>query len=178
MVSIINACKDPNFPAQVVGVVSDNKDAAGLEYAEKEGIPTKVVSRSDYSSKSEFEQELLKQLGRFKFECLCLAGFMRVLSPEILDRLDNKVILNIHPSLLPKHKGLNVHKRVLKAGDRKSGCTVHMVTADVDSGEIILQKEVPVYQEDTEQTLAQRVLEKEHDAYPEALRIVYKSYKK
>lgn len=177
MVSIINACKAPDFPARVVAVISDNADAKGLDYARAENIQTAVIDYSEYNNRAGFEKALYAELQKLSYDCLCLAGFMRVLSARFLDKLESKTILNIHPSLLPKHKGLNVHQKVLKAGDAESGCTVHKVTAEIDAGEIVVQKTVPVRKNDTEESLAKRILEKEHIAYPEALRKIAKNYK-
>lgn len=177
MTSIINACKAPDFPSRVVAVISDNAGAKGLDYARAEHIQISVIDYSEYNNRAGFEKALYSELQNLEYDCICLAGFMRVLSSEFLEKLGNKTILNIHPSLLPKHKGLSVHQKVLKAGDTESGCTVHKVTAEVDSGEIIVQKTVPVMKNDTEESLAQRILEKEHIAYPEALRKIAKNYK-
>lgn len=172
MEALLKACEDTHFPAKVMCVISDKPDAKGLEIAKDYGVPTHIVQRAQFDNKHDFESMLLSHLQRYDFQCVCLAGFMRVLSEKFLNSLSDKTVINIHPSLLPKYKGLNVHERVLQDNEIKSGCTVHYVTADVDSGAIIVQKEVSVLPDDTPQSLAKRVLETEHVAYPEALRIV------
>lgn len=171
MLALVDACqKDPDFPAEIIAVLSDKPEAKGLELAGDKGIPTYAVDRKSYENKAAFEAALAHELAGLDYDCLCLAGFMRVLSSDFLMGLHDKMVLNIHPSLLPKYKGLHVHERVLEAGEQYSGCTVHFVTPEVDSGEIILQKQVPVQNDDTPDTLAARILEQEHIAYPEALR--------
>lgn len=172
MMSLIQACMEEGFPAKIVAVISDNPQAKGLETAAAYEVPTFAVPRQNYNDRAAFESALLDKLGEIDFDCICLAGFMRVLSPYFLSKLNTKTIVNMHPSLLPRHKGLHVHEKVLAAGDKKSGCSVHYVTEDLDSGEIIVQKEVDVMPDDTPESLAARVLNKEHEAYPEALRII------
>jgi phosphoribosylglycinamide formyltransferase-1 len=171
--SIIDACRIDNFPAKIGLVLSDMGDAYGLIRAMSANIPIRVVSRKDYPSKVEFEAAILNNVQEFSVDMICLAGFMRILSGDFLGKW-NKPIINIHPSLLPKHKGLDTHQRAIDAGDTESGCTVHYVTAGVDEGEIILQKKVPLLNSDTAEVLAARVLAVEHEAYPEAIRIMAK----
>lgn len=169
--SIIDACRIDDFPAEIKIVISDKADAFGLTRAQNANIPTHIVSRENFLNKAEFENKILSTLNDFDVDLICLAGFMRILSSDFITPWAERII-NIHPSLLPKHKGLHTHERAIEAGDTESGCTVHFVTAGVDEGGIILQKKVPVLPNDTPDTLAERVLKQEHIAYPEAIRIL------
>lgn len=169
--SIIDACRIDDFPAEIKVVISNVGDAYGLVRAQNSGIPTRVVSHKDYSTKADFEHKILSILEEFNVDMICLAGFMRVLSPTLITPWEGRII-NIHPSLLPKHKGLHTHERAIEAKDSESGCTIHYVTPGVDEGEIILQRSVPILPEDTPDALAARVLEQEHIAYPEAIRLL------
>jgi phosphoribosylglycinamide formyltransferase-1 len=171
--SIIDACRIDDFPAKIKVVVSDVEEAYGLTRAKSADIPTRFVSRKNYGTKGEFEAAILENVKEFSVDMICLAGFMRILSADFLGQW-NKPIINIHPSLLPKHKGLDTHQRAIDAGDTESGCTVHHVTAGVDEGELILQKKVPILNSETAEVLAARVLAVEHEAYPEAIRIMAK----
>lgn len=167
--SIIDACRIDGFPAEIKVVISNIPDAYGLVRAQNANIPTRIVSHKDYTTKSDFEQKILDILGEFSVDLVCLAGFMRIISPVLITPWEGRII-NIHPSLLPKHKGLHTHERAIAAGDSESGCTIHYVTPGVDEGEIILQRAVPIRPDDTPDTLAARVLEQEHIAYPDAIR--------
>lgn len=170
--SILEACQDPEFPAQVKLVISNKADAYGLVRAEKMGIPTSVVAHKDFSSREEFERALIAAIeAEGPIDLVCLAGFMRVLTPLFIARWENRLI-NIHPSLLPAYKGLHTHERAIAAGEKIAGCTIHFVTSGVDEGPIILQKSVPVLPNDTPNSLAERVLEQEHLAYPEAISLL------
>ena len=170
--SILEACQDPAFPAQVKLVISNKADAYGLVRAEKMGIPTGVVAHKDFSSREEFERALITAIETAgPIDLVCLAGFMRVLTPLFIARWENRLI-NIHPSLLPAYKGLHTHERAIAAGEKIAGCTIHFVTSGVDEGPIILQKSVPVLPNDTPDSLAERVLEQEHLAYPEAISLL------
>jgi len=169
--SIIDACRIDNFPAEIKIVISNIEDAYGLVRAQNFNIPIRVVSHKGCSSKAEFEQRILSILDEFKIDLVCLAGFMRILSPTLIAPWEGRII-NIHPSLLPKHKGLHTHERALEDGDTESGCTIHYVTSGVDEGDIILQKSVAILPDDTPDALAARVLEQEHIAYPEAIRLI------
>lgn len=169
--SIIDACRIAEFPAEIKLVISNVADAYGLVRARNCGIPTRVVSHKDYKIKQYFEEELLKTLSEFDIDLICLAGFMRILSPSFIAPWEGRII-NIHPSLLPKHKGLHTHERAIESGDMESGCTIHYVTPAMDEGEIILQRSVPILPGDTPEILAARVLEQEHIAYPEAIRLM------
>lgn len=169
--SIIDACRIDNFPAQINLVLSNTPDAYGLVRATENNIPTRVVSHKSFETKADFETEILSILDEFNIDLICLAGFMRILSPTLITPWEGRII-NIHPSLLPKYKGLHTHQRAIDAGDTESGCTIHYVTPGVDEGEIILQKSVPIIEGDTADSLAARVLTQEHIAYPEAIRII------
>ena len=167
--SIIDACRIDGFPAKIKVVISNIPDAYGLVRAQNAGIPTRIVSHKDCANKTDFEQKILSILDEFSVDLVCLAGFMRIISPVLITPWEGRII-NIHPSLLPKHKGLHTHERAIAAGDSESGCTIHYVTPGVDEGEIILQRAVPIRPDDTPDTLAARVLEQEHIAYPDAIR--------
>ncbi len=167
--ALIDACATPNFPAKIVGVISNKADAYGLERAKKANIPTAVIPHKNYASREEFDLAVHAQLLQMGVEFVCLAGFMRLISPWFVSQWPNKMI-NIHPSLLPLFKGAHSHRDALAAGAKTHGCTVHYVTDEMDAGPIILQASVPVLAGDTEETLAARVLEQEHILYPAALK--------
>ena len=169
MQALIEACAAPDFPAQVAVVISNKVDAGGLEIARNSGIPTHVCNHKDFASKADFEIALTGIINEYKVDLVCLAGFMRVLGQIYFDHITVPT-LNIHPSLLPKYKGLHTHESVLRAHDAVHGCTVHIVTPELDDGEIIVQRQIPVYNGDTPDTLAKRLLPEEHKAYPEAVR--------
>lgn len=159
-----------DHPARGVLVVSNDADAVGLSRAASQGVPTAVVDhRSFGADRAAFEAELLKPILAAKPDILCLAGFMRVLTPGFVERFAGRM-LNIHPSLLPKYPGLHTHARAIAAGDAEAGCTVHEVTAVLDNGPILGQARVPILPGDTEAALAQRVLAREHVLYPAVLR--------
>lgn len=158
-----------DYPARPVLVLSNEPHAGGLKKAEAAGVPTAVVNHREYPDRPAFEAELLSQMEAFRPDIICLAGFMRVLTPDFVRRWEGRM-LNIHPSLLPKYPGLRTHARAIAAGDTMSGCTVHLVTADLDAGPILGQAKVPVFPNDTEASLAQRVLAEEHRLYPSVLR--------
>ena len=162
LLSIIKSCREKEFPAKVKLIVSNNPNAFGLRYAKQYKIPFKVITKN-------FENTLLKQLQKNQIEILCLAGFMKVLSKNFIDSFFN-MILNIHPSLLPKYKGLNTHKRALKNKEKFSGCTVHRVDGKIDSGEIILQSKVKIAKNETEASLENKILKKEWALYPRAIK--------
>jgi phosphoribosylglycinamide formyltransferase-1 len=162
---------DADFPAVPVLVVSNKPDAAGLKIAEAADVPTVAVDHRAYGKdRVAFEKELDDELRRSGAEIIALAGFMRVLTPWFVTRWEGRMI-NIHPSLLPKYKGLDTHQRAIDSGDAEAGCTVHWVTSGVDEGEIIAQARVPILPGDTADTLAARTLPAEHKLYPEALKI-------
>ncbi|MCC7305500.1 MAG: phosphoribosylglycinamide formyltransferase [Alphaproteobacteria bacterium] len=167
--ALIDACESPSFPARISVVVSNIPDAYGLERARKAGIDTEIVPHKN-KSREEFEDALTAALNEHPVDLVCLAGFMRILTPHFITVWPH--IINIHPSLLPDYKGLDTHGRALKDGKTEAGCTVHHVIPEMDSGPVIVQKRVPILKDDTPETLAARVLEQEHIAYPEAVRIV------
>jgi len=159
-----------DHPARAVLVASNDPTASGLDKARAMGIPTAAVSHRDFKGdRPGFEAALLQHIEAAQPDILCLAGFMRVLTPEFVKRFEGR-LLNIHPSLLPKYPGLHTHQRALDAGDAEAGCTVHEVTAVLDDGPILGQARVPVLAGDTAETLAARVLVKEHQLYPAVLR--------
>jgi phosphoribosylglycinamide formyltransferase-1 len=171
MAALIEAAKAPGFPAEIVGVISDNVDAHGLAIAEANGVLTKVLARPDFPSKEAHDQAIGAMLHAFGAEIVCLAGYMRLLTAPFVDEWMGRMI-NIHPSLLPLFKGLDSHNQALEAGVRLHGCTVHFVTPSMDDGPIVAQAAVPVLAGDTEETLAARVLAAEHKLYPMALALL------
>jgi phosphoribosylglycinamide formyltransferase-1 len=153
-------------------MVSNRPDAAGLARAREAGIETAIIDHLQFGEDREaFEQALDAQLQQHHTDLVCLAGFMRLLTPSFVRRWSGRM-LNIHPALLPQFKGLHTHRRALEAGVERHGATVHFVVPEMDSGPIVAQESVPVLEDDTEETLAQRVLEVEHRIYPQALRLV------
>ncbi|MEE8294770.1 MAG: phosphoribosylglycinamide formyltransferase [Sphingomonadales bacterium] len=171
MEALVKAASKKDFPAEIVLVLSNRPDAEGLKFAKKAGIPTVVVDHTKFESRDAFEEAIDENLKTAKTELVCLAGFMRVLNATFVNRWRDR-ILNIHPSLLPSFRGLHTHERVLEAGVKITGCTVHFVRPEMDDGPIIIQATVPVNPEDTVITLAARVLEFEHKIYPKALKLV------
>lgn len=169
--SLIRACADPKFPAEIVLVISNVADAGGLDHARTANIATKTISHKNFSSREEFDAALDAALHDANVEFICLAGFMRILSDWFARRWEGRIV-NIHPSLLPAFKGLNVHQQALDAGVRVAGCTVHYVVPELDSGPIIAQASVPVLHGDTADTLAARILTEEHKLYPLALKMI------
>jgi len=170
MMALVAAAKAADFPAEIVGVISDKADAGGLAKAAAEGIPTFAFARKDYASKEAHEAAIFDALDTLSPDILCLAGYMRLLSATFIQRYEGRMI-NIHPSLLPLFPGLHTHQRAIDAGMRVAGCTVHFVTEGMDEGPVIGQAAVPVLSGDTADTLAGRVLTVEHQLYPQALRL-------
>tara|TARA_B100001245_G_scaffold208021_1_gene170803 strand:- start:790 stop:1353 length:564 start_codon:yes stop_codon:yes gene_type:complete len=168
--SIIKNSRDYNFPIVIKLIISNNKHAYGLKYATKYNIPFKFLSSKNQIN---FERSSLIEIKKRKIEFLCLAGFMKILSKKFIKNFGYKII-NIHPSLLPKFKGLNTHKRVLKNNEKFTGCTVHYVDSEMDSGKIILQKKIRINKNENEISLKKRILAQEHILYPEAIRSVFK----
>lgn len=168
MMSLVQASRQPDYPAEIVAVVSNRPAAAGLEWARAEGIPTAAVNHRDYDSREAFEAELHKVIAGFGAELIAQAGFLRILTDSFVQKWENR-ILNIHPSLLPSFKGLHAHEQALEAGVRISGCTVHFVIAEMDAGPIVAQAAVPVREGDTPDSLSDRILAAEHKLYPAAL---------
>jgi len=172
MVALIEAAKAPDYPAEIVLVVSNRPDASGLARAREAGIATALVDHKTFGKDREaFEHALDAQMATHRIDLICLAGFMRLLTPWFVTRWSGRM-LNIHPALLPQFKGLDTHRRALEAGVLRHGATVHFVGVEMDAGPIIAQDSVPVLEGDTEATLAARVLDLEHRIYPQALRRV------
>ena len=169
MVSLINAIKYNKINALPAIVISNNSNAAGLDKAADLDIPTRYIDHRKFSGNREaFEKRLNNLLQDEKIDIICLAGFMRILTKSFIDQWNNK-ILNIHPSLLPKYKGLNTHQRAIDAYDKISGCSVHIVTSELDGGLVLGQRTVDIESTDTARTLAEKVLIEEHILYPEIL---------
>ena len=172
MSALIEAAKAKDYPAEIVLVVSNRPEAAGLARAREAAIATAVIDHRPFGQDREaFERALDDELRRYRIDIVCLAGFMRLLTAWFIGRWTGR-ILNVHPALLPEFKGINTHCRALEAGVKRHGATVHFVIEETDAGPVISQQSVPVLQGDTEETLAARVLEIEHRIYPEALRLV------
>lgn len=172
MAALIAAARAPDYPAEIALVVSNRPDAAGLSAAVAAGIPTAVIDHGKFDKDREaFERALQRELEAQRIDLVCLAGFMRLLTPWFVAQWQGRMI-NIHPALLPAFKGLDTHARAIAAGVKIHGATVHFVVPEVDSGPIIVQAAVPVREDDTEDTLAARVLAAEHRIYPLALQLV------
>jgi len=158
-----------NSPIEIVLVISNNSKAKGLIFAKRKNIKNKVFN---FINKKEAENKVLKELKKEKVDFICLAGFMKILSKNFIQKFQGKII-NIHPSLLPKYKGLNTHLRAIKNKDKYSGCTVHLVNSKLDSGKIILQKKIKIKKKETPKSLSKRVLKEEHILYPKAIKKIY-----
>jgi formyltetrahydrofolate-dependent phosphoribosylglycinamide formyltransferase len=171
MTALIAAAADPSYPAEIVGVISDRANAAGLGIAHSRGIATKVIQRADHASKDAFDAAIDAALAGFGADIVALAGYMRILGRGLVEKWQGRMV-NIHPALLPAFKGLDTHARAIRAGVRVHGCSVHFVTPEMDDGPIIAQAAVPVMVGDNEDTLAARVLKAEHRIYPLALGLV------
>ena len=169
--SIIKNSLKKNFPIKISLVISNNKNAYGINYAKNNKIKFKIINSKKMIN---FESKTLIILKKNNIKLICLAGFMKVLSAKFIKDFKYK-ILNIHPSLLPKYKGLNTHKRVLKNKEKFSGCTVHYVTNKLDSGRVILQKKVRIIKADNEKTLRKKILKIEHLLYPKAIKLALKN---
>jgi phosphoribosylglycinamide formyltransferase-1 len=171
MTALVEAARDPAYPAEIVGVFSNRADAPGLQYAWLAGVPTAVASHKDYPSREAFDDHVQSVLDGWGADIVCLAGYMRILSTPFAERWAGRM-LNIHPSLLPLFKGLKPQQQALDAGVGESGCTVHWVVPALDDGPAILQRRVPVLPGDSAESLAARILIEEHLAYPAALALV------
>jgi phosphoribosylglycinamide formyltransferase-1 len=171
MRALIAACAEANAPAEIVLVLSNDPKAAGLAHAAAAGIPTRAIPHRDFADRAAFDAALDKALREAGVQLVCLAGFMRLLTDGFVEAWRDRMI-NIHPSLLPAYPGLDTHARLLADGGRFAGCTVHFVRSQMDTGPIIAQAVVPVRPDDTPDSLAERVLEQEHRAYPLALRLI------
>jgi formyltetrahydrofolate-dependent phosphoribosylglycinamide formyltransferase len=167
--NLIKFSKKKNSPISINLIISNKKEAIGLKYASQYNIEKKVII---FKSKNFAEKKILKLLQKKNINLICLAGFMKVLSKNFIKKFDGKII-NIHPSLLPKYKGLNTHKRVIINKEKFSGCTVHEVTSKLDSGKIIIQKKVKILKNETPGSLAKKVLKVEHKIYPYAIKKIF-----
>jgi phosphoribosylglycinamide formyltransferase-1 len=175
MMALVEAAKAPDFPADFVLVVSNDPNAGGLEWAAAQGIKTFALDHKPFGKDREAHERLIDaELRSNGVEFICLAGYLRVLTPWLVQQWEGRMI-NIHPALLPEFKGLHTHERALEAGVLEHGATVHWVSSGVDEGEIIAQARVPVLKDDTADMLATRVLAEEHRLYAEAVRLVLKS---
>ena len=168
--SLIKYSRDYSFPIKIELIITNNKKAKGLIFAKKYNIPFKFFS---YLDKKNFERNALNEIQKRKIKFLCLAGFMKILSKNFIKNFGYQII-NIHPSLLPKFKGLNTHKRVLKSKEKYSGCTVHYVSSALDSGKIIMQKKVLIRKNETENSLKKKILLQEHKIYPRSIISIFK----
>lgn len=169
--ALIDACRDPAYPAEIVLTLANEPDALGLERAKAAGVATHVIDHRNFPDRAAFENQLTRTIEASGAGLVCLAGFMRLLGAGFVRRWRDRLI-NIHPSLLPAFKGLHTHERVIESGARFAGCTVHFVRENMDEGPIIAQAAVPVRPEDTAETLAARVLAQEHVIYPHAVRLI------
>ncbi len=169
MEAIVRRSAEEAWPARVAAVVSNRADAAGLAFAAAHGIATAVVDHTAFATRAAFDEKLAETVAGHAPDVVALAGFMRILTPGFVQRFDGRLV-NIHPSLLPMFPGLHTHRRAIEAGCKVAGASVHFVTADLDHGPIIGQAIVPVLADDTEQSLAARVLAQEHVLYPRAIR--------
>jgi phosphoribosylglycinamide formyltransferase 1 len=169
--ALVEACRNPAYPAEIVFVASNNPDAGGLIYANEQGIPTAAVNHRDYTSREAFDFALNIELQKHQLDLICCAGFMRIMTPVLIRPWSGKM-LNIHPSLLPLYKGLHTHARAIEDGARTHGASVHFVNEELDGGEVITRAKVPVLQGDSAETLAARVLTVEHPLYVKALALV------
>ena len=169
MMALVEAARADDYPAEIVLVVSNRPKAAGLDKARGAGIAALAIDHTDYPDRAAFERALHAALLEREVEFVACAGFMRVLTPWFVSRWAGRLI-NIHPSLLPKYKGLHTHRRALEAGDAQAGASVHWVVPEIDAGDVIAQVAVDIRPEDTEDSLAARILERERTLYPDALR--------
>ncbi len=175
MLNIVNACKMNILKSKVWVVISDNDEAEGIEYAKKLKINTAIIKKSSFNKKKDFDDALLNRLNISNINLICLAGYMSILSENFINKWRYK-ILNVHPSLLPFYKGLNTHKRVIENKESFSGCTIHYVNKDLDSGKIIEQKKIRILPSDNEFTLQKKILKEEHKLYISVLKNLEKNY--
>ena len=169
--AIIDSIDREELDAHLSIVISNTKDAMALKRAEKHGIKTIFIDPSTYLNSKEYDKALVLKLKEFSINLICLAGYMRILGKEVIQTFEKKII-NMHPSLLPAFPGLNAQRQAINHGVKFSGCTVHFVDSGVDSGPIILQTVVPVYDNDDEKSLSKRILEQEHYLYPKAIKMI------
>ena len=171
MMALVEAARAKDYPAEIVSIIASRPDAAGLAWAKAQGLPTVAVDHKSYATREAFDETVHAALVEARTDLIALAGFMRIQSAAFVQKWQGRQ-LNIHPSLLPLFKGLHPHKQALDAGVKISGCSVHFVTEEMDSGPIIAQAAVPVLDGDTPETLAERILVAEHKLYPHALALV------
>ena len=169
--AIIDSIEKEELDADISIVISNTKDAMALSRAERHNIKTTFINPADYLSKRAFDTALIEKLKEYPIDLICLAGYMRILGEEVIQTFKGKII-NIHPSLLPAFPGLNSQKQAIEYGVKFSGCTVHFVDSGIDSGPIISQTVVPIYDNDDEKSLSERILEQEHHLYPKAIKMV------
>ena len=169
--AIIDSIEREELNAHISIVISSTRDAMALKRAEKHGIKTIFIDPTAYLNSKEYDKALIEKLKKFSIDLICLAGYMRILGEEVIQTFKEKII-NIHPSLLPAFPGLNAQKQAIVHGVKFSGCTVHFVDSGIDSGPIILQTAVPVYDNDDEKSLSKRILEQEHYLYPKAIKMI------
>ena len=169
--SLIDACADTDFPAEITVVISNRPLAKGLERATLAGIDAVAIDHKEYEDRELFEDAVNKCLKEHRVQLVCLAGFMRILNTSFVNRWKDRMV-NIHPSLLPSYKGLHTHARAIEDGVRFAGCTLHFVRPDLDNGPIIMQAVVPVDIDETEESLAAKILPYEHKMYPQAVRLI------
>ncbi len=168
MRSLVQACEAQAWDAKIAAVISNRPDAAGLEFAHERGFATRIVNHREFATRADFDRALADTIASYTPDIVALAGFMRILGVEFVQRFAGRIV-NIHPSLLPAFTGLHTHRRAIETGCKLAGATVHFVTSELDHGPIIAQAVVPVLPGDTEAALAQRVLEREHVLYPLAV---------
>ncbi len=166
--AIIDAIANKEIDGEIVAVISNRAEAYGLQRASAAGIPARVLAYSDYNDRQKYDQALMALIDQYEPDLVVLAGFMRILTDEFVNHYLGRMV-NIHPSLLPKYKGLNTHQRVLQAGDSEHGATVHFVTPELDSGPVIVQEKLAVEKNETAEQLADRVHQIEHKIYPQAI---------
>jgi len=170
MVALAKACADGRLNAQIGLVISNRPDAVGIQLAGKLGLNTAIIDHTTFSNRAAFDQAVHEKLAALNPQWIVLAGFMRIFTPEFVNQWPGR-ILNIHPSLLPSHPGLDTHRRAIDAGDSEAGASVHVVTPELDAGPVITQVRVPILRKDTPESLAKRVLSEEHELYIKALQI-------
>jgi len=170
--AIHDAILEGKINAEIVLVFSNKKDARGLQIAKERGLETLFLDPKDFPSREEYDKRIVEELKKRDVDLVCLAGYMRILTPYFVNQFRNR-IMNIHPALLPSFPGLHAQRQALEWGVKFSGATVHFVTEEVDAGPIIIQAVVPVFQYDTEETLSSRILKQEHKIYPEAIRLFF-----
>jgi len=169
--ALIDACRHPEYPAEIHVVISNRPDAMGLKRAQKAGIDAVVIDHTKFEDRETFEEAIHTCLKDHRTQLVCLAGFMRILNADFVNRWRDRMI-NIHPSLLPSYKGLHTHARAIEDGVRFAGCTIHYVRPEMDNGPILMQTAVPISADETEESLAAKILPLEHQMYPAAVRMI------